>query len=167
MKNNNKDKNNVLKPNNANENTGSTNVDVPVTHARQGFKDFFEKGIALKKLTDGKYEATLKSATFVEAKTDKDKPYVRLELLLSDRMIVDNRFEAGFSIFTDQIKEQLSLGDKDIPVPELIAKLMTIKFDIYISHTDIEGRTFRNINYLPPRTSTSGEAATTITERDF
>ena len=134
-----------------------TNNNDIITNARQGFKEFFTKGISLPRLTDGIYEATLKSASFIEADKTKNKDaadYVRLELQLSDRIIVDNRFQKGFDIFVSQIKEQLQRGDEAIPIPELLKLLTKTDFKIWVTHIEIEDRTFRNINYLPPKITT-------------
>lgn len=134
-----------------------TNNNDIITNARQGFKEFFYRGVSLPRLTDGIYEATLKSASFIEADKTKNKnaaDYVRLELQLTDRLIIDNRFEKGFGIFESQIKEQLQLQDKAIPIPELLKLLTKTDFKIWVTHIEIEDRTFRNINYLPPKIAT-------------
>ena len=138
-----------------------------ITNTRQGFKDFFLRGVSLPRLKDGLYEATLKAASFVEADKSKNKDaadYVRLELQLSDRIIVDNRFEKGFGIFESQVKEQLGLQDQTIAIPDLLQLLMKNPFKIWISYQEIEDRTFRNINYIAPRTLTTPDTPESTAE---
>jgi hypothetical protein len=144
----------------------NTNVlTAPVTQApstqttKRSLFDFYTSGIALSKLKEGKHTATLKSHQFIAGEGADAKPYVRLELDLPDRMIVDNRFEAGFSIFLDHIKEQLGKSDDNIAVQDLLSNLISEKtqFNIWISYVTEDNRTYRNINYLPPKS----EATTT------
>lgn len=153
-------------------NTGSTanNSDLPITNAKQGFKDFFTKGISLHELKDGAYPAKLKSATFVDAdaKNPNSKPYVRLELQLPDRIIIDNRFETGFGLFEQHIKKQLNIQDQDIAIPDLMLMLTTTEFKVWISHVIIEGKSYRNINYLAPiPTETPSGTSTEMGTGDF
>lgn len=145
--------------------TTSNEGDQVITNVRQGFKDFFTRGISLPKLQDGVYSCTLRSATFIEADKTKNKDaqdYVRLELQLSDRLIIDNRFEKGFGIFESQIKEQLNLSDKAIAIPDLMQTLTESTFKIWVTHIEIEDRTFRNINYIAPKATANANANATV-----
>jgi hypothetical protein len=120
----------------------NTNVlTAPVTQApstqttKRSLFDFYTSGIALSKLKEGKHTATLKSHQFIAGEGADAKPYVRLELDLPDRMIVDNRFEAGFSIFLDHIKEQLGKSDDNIAVQDLLSNLISEKTQfIMVTH---------------------------------
>lgn len=129
---------------------------------KMSLQDFYRTGISLSKLKDGEYEATLQAHALVEPTTPEAKPYVRLELKLADRVIVDNRFEAGLPVALDQIKEQLGKSEEAISVLELLDYLKTTTFKIWISYATLDGKTYRNVNYIAPRqdqpTDTSGQA---------
>lgn len=128
------------------------------------FKDYFTSGVSLPKLIDGCYDAVLQNYSFVEPATKDAKPYVRLELRLTNpeqknRVIVDNRFEIGFSKFETEIKDQLGLSNQSIPVPALMEHVTQTPFKIWVTHATVEGRIYRNINYMPPIVVSDSETA--------
>lgn len=134
------------------------------------FKDYFTSGISLPKLIDGCYDAVLQNYSFVEPASKDAKPYVRLELRLTNpeqknRIIVDNRFEIGFSKFETEIKDQLGLSDQSMPIPALMELVVKTPFKIWVTHTTIEGRTYRNINYMPPIVPPKSETAETAEDK--
>ena len=121
---------------------------------RLSFKDYFSSGVSLPKLVNGTYAAVLQNFSFVDAKGKDDKPYVRLELRLTEetqmnRVIIDNRFEIGFSKFETEIKDQLGIGDQSMPVPALLELVKVSPLKIYITHANVEGKIYRNVNYMP------------------
>lgn len=132
------------------------------------FENFYTTGVSLKRLEDGEHRATLKSHEFVPGKCagGKDDSYVRLNLQLEDRVINDNRFEQGFTIFINQIKAQLGISDQTISVPQLLEILRARPFSIWISRSlgrsEATGKTttYTNVNYMPP---TNVATATVIT----
>ncbi len=125
----------------------------PVTNTAMSFRDFYHHGIALAKLATGEHQAILQAHRWVEPTNLKDQPYVRLELKLEDRVIVDNRFETGFQIMVNQVKKQLGWEDRTVSIQELLAHLMNNPFKIWISYTVINGMEYRNVNYIPPKVS--------------
>lgn len=142
-----------------------------VVSTNESLEDFFNRGVSLHRLTAGKYRARIINATVVKPTTTGAEPYVRVEVELIDdkRLIVDNRFKKGFQIMIDHIKEQLGVQDQDILVSEFIAYLKTIELEVWISYQTVLGKgTYRNINYLPPVTTPSSEAAVTqISDEDY
>lgn len=129
----------------------------PVTNTAVSFRDFYHHGIALAKLATGEHQAILQAHRWVEPTNLKDQPYVRLELKLEDRIIIDNRFETGFQIFVNQVKKQLGWEDRSVTIQELLSYLMNNPFKIWISYTVINGAEYRNINYIPPRQETPAD----------
>lgn len=125
----------------------------PVTNTAMSFRDFYHRGIALAKLATGEHQAILQAHKWIEPTNLKDQPYVRLELKLGDRVIVDNRFETGFQIMVNQVKKQLGWEDRTVSIQELLAHLMNNPFKIWVSYTVINGAEYRNINYIPPKVS--------------
>ena len=123
----------------------------PVTNTAMSFRDFYHQGVALAKLTPGEHQAILQAHRWVEPKTIKDEPYVRLELKLEDRVIVDNRFETGFQIFVNHIKKQLGWEDRNVTIQELMSYLMSNPFKVWISYATINNQEYRNVNYIPPK----------------
>ena len=120
------------------------------------FKDYFAAGISLPKLVDGTYDAVLQNYAYVDdsAKNPGAKPYVRLELKLTEeaqrnRVIIDNRFEIGFSKFETEIKDQFEISEQSMPVPDLMALVKSKPFKCYVTHVAVEGKIYRNINYMP------------------
>lgn len=114
------------------------------------FKSFFEAGTLLKPLEAGKYEVTLKSATFQENPEDPSKSYVRVELQFPDRVVVDNRFEKGFGIMLSQIRKQLGKADESMAVQDILAEAQAVTLEAWVSYNVVDGKTYQNINYLPP-----------------
>lgn len=123
----------------------------PVTNTTVSFRDFYQQGVALAKLSAGEHQAILKGHRWVEPTNLKDAPYVRLELSLKDRIIVDNRFETGFQIFINQIKKQLGWEDRSVTVQEILSHMMSNPFRVWISYTVINNQEYRNVNYIPPK----------------
>jgi hypothetical protein len=123
----------------------------PVTNTTVSFRDFYHQGVALAKLTPGEHSAILQAHKWVEPKTLKDEPYVRLELKLEDRIIVDNRFETGFQIFINHIRKQLGWEDRNVSIQEILAHLMAEPFKVWISYAVVDNTEYRNVNYIPPR----------------
>lgn len=114
-------------------------------------KSFFETGVTLSELTEGKHTGKIVEVTPVYHATDESKSYIKLSIELEDRTISDNRFEKGFAIFISQVKKQLNLSGTTMTVPEVIdTVLATESFDIYASYTEQNGRRYRNLNFLPP-----------------
>ena len=125
----------------------------PKNAVEDDFYNFFNGGMSLKKLKPGQYDCKLISATFVtpDAKPGKEiNQYVKLDLQLADRIITDNRFKNNFRLALDQIKEQLGMEDEEIPVQELLTKLKETSFSLWISYARVQGKTYRNIDYLAP-----------------
>lgn len=117
---------------------------------KQSFFDFYTSGVSLKKLEEGEHTAQLVENVFVPANEEtKTNPYVRLAFKLEDRTIVDNRFETGFMVFLDQIKQQLGISDKSMPVPELLNLLKSCPIKIYVKYNTVDNKTYRNINFIP------------------
>lgn len=123
----------------------------PVTNTAMSFRDFYHQGVALAKLKTGEHQAILQAHRWVEPKTLKDEPYVRLELKLEDRIIVDNRFETGFQIFINHIKKQLDWEDRSVSIQEIMAYLMSNPFKVWISYATVDNQEYRNVNYIPPK----------------
>jgi len=123
----------------------------PVTNTAISFRDFYHQGVALAKLTAGEHQAILQAHRWVEPTNLKDAPYVRLELKLDDRVIVDNRFETGFQIFINHIKKQLGWEDRNVSIQEILAHLMAEPFKVWISYATVDNAEYRNVNYIPPR----------------
>lgn len=120
---------------------------------------FYNSGVALSRLKEGEYSATLEAHKFVAPTKEGGKPYIRLDLKLADRTINDNRFEVGFNIFLSQIKQQLGLDDENMPVPELLNLLLKTQFKIWVSYyTSEDNKTYRNVNYMPPVLATETES---------
>jgi len=122
----------------------------PVTNTAMSFRDFYHQGVALAKLTAGEHQAILQAHRWVEPTNLKDQPYVRLELKLEDRVIVDNRFEIGFQIFINQIRKQLGWEDRNVSIQELMSYLMNNPFKVWISYATVDNQEYRNVNYIPP-----------------
>lgn len=144
-----------------NSNKGATKAATTPTNAREDFLAFFNSGVSLPKLKEGVYDCTLKDASFIVPKALPGKepnPYVKLELQLADRIITDNRFQNNFELFLNQVREQLDLEDAELPVQEILAMLKDTTFKLWISYAIVDGKQYRNINYLPPL-----EAETTVT----
>lgn len=150
---------------NTNEENVLTNPTQPqsTTSSKQSLIDFYRNGMSLSKLTDGQYQATLQAHTLVEPTLPDAKPYIRLELKLSDRVIIDNRFDQGFQIALDHVKQQLGISDQTIPVSELLESLKETEFTIWVSYAVINNNTYRNISYLAPRETTNTTPANTET----
>ena len=123
----------------------------PVTNTTVSFRDFYHQGIALAKLTPGEHSAILQAHRWVEPTNLKDAPYVRLELKLEDRVIVDNRFETGFQIFVNHIRKQLGWEDRSVSIQEILAHLMTEPFKVWVSYAIVDNVEYRNVNYIPPK----------------
>ena len=123
----------------------------PVTNTAISFRDFYHQGVALAKLTAGEHQAILQAHRWVEPTNLKDQPYVRLELKLEDRTIVDNRFETGFQIFINHIKKQLGWENRSVSIQEILAHLMANPFKVWISYATINNQEYRNVNYIPPK----------------
>jgi len=166
---------------------------VPTNSSRASLKDHLLFGMSLPKLKEGEI-TNVKLLPFEIIANDNGEPidavyvgsrksliveppatplnpnptsYVRLELQLQDRVIIDNKFTTGFAIFESHIKEQLKLDDEPIPVLELLDKLTTTPFSIWISYAMINGKTYRNINYLPPIVQTVAEVADDDEDEEF
>lgn len=123
----------------------------PVTNATMSFRDFYQQGIALSKLIAGEHTAILQAHRWVEPVDLTSKPYVRLELKLTDRVIVDNRFETGFQIFINHIKKQLGWEDRNVSIQEILTYLMSNSFKVWISYAVVDNQEYRNVNYIPPK----------------
>lgn len=123
----------------------------PVTNTAMSFRDFYHHGVALAKLATGEHTAVLQAHRWVEPTNLKDQPYVRLELKLEDRIIVDNRFETGFQIFINHIKKQLGWEDRNVSIQEILSYLMSNPFKIWISYATVDNQEYRNVNYIPPK----------------
>lgn len=121
-------------------------------NAAADFKSFYTNGVALPRLKEcTEYKATLQAHKFVEPATINDKPYVRLELKLSDRLVIDNRFQTGFQILINQMTRQYGWEDESHPVQEILAKMSSEEFSLWVSYvTGDDGRVYRNFNFLPP-----------------
>lgn len=117
---------------------------------KQSLFTMYTQGVSLAKLTEGEHSCIIAGHSFVENKEDASKCYIRLELTLEDRTIVDNRFEQGFNVFLSQVKEQLGMSDVTIGIPELLNRLMKKEFKCWITYFTVDGKTYRNVNYLPP-----------------
>ena len=133
-----------------------SDVFTPVNQSQEGgrmsFSEYIKTGTSLPRLKENTpYRTILKEWKLVEPADSNQTPHVRLELQLEDRVIVDNRFEAGFNIFEIQIKSQLGIEDQEIPVQELLNRLKEEEFTVWISYTTVNGRTYTNKNYLPPQ----------------
>lgn len=138
------------------------------TSGKQSLADFYKTGMSLSRLTDGMYPATLQAHMLVEPTQPDANPYVRLELKLADRVIIDNRFEQGFAIALDQVKQQLDIADQNIPVSELLDSLKETNFNIWVSYADVEGKTYRNISYIAPKEQIATTGTDQIVEgKDF
>lgn len=129
-------------------------MSVSTTATRLSLSEYIKEGISLPRLKEGEHIAKLLSWKIIEPVKMSDKEYVRLDLKLSDRQIVDNRFEAGFYIFESQIRNQLGLEDP-VPVRDLLDSLKTKQFKIWISYIEVadsndKPKTYRNINYIAP-----------------
>lgn len=123
----------------------------PVTNTAMSFRDFYHQGVALAKLTAGEHQAILQAHRWIEPANLKDQPYVRLELKLEDRIIVDNRFETGFQIFINHIKKQLGWENRSVSIQEILAHLMANPFKVWISYATVDNQEYRNVNYIPPK----------------
>lgn len=130
-----------------------------VFSANQSLEAFFHNGVSLHKLKEGKYKAKMHNFALVPATTPEAKPYIRIELqLLEDgRIIVDNRFQTGFNIMIEQIKEQMGISDEDVAVQDLLNHCRTHQFTAWITYTEVEGKTYRNVSYRAPKELTPVE----------
>jgi len=131
-------------------------------------------GVSLKKLESGPYQAKLVSHEFT-APTPQQlvlnphaQAYIKFLIQLPDRVITDNRFEAGFAVMEAQLKEQWGLLYEDIPMQELLDRMKTQEFTIWISYAQIDNRTYRNVSYLAPLVLTeTASAEGAIESKDF
>ncbi|MBP7177234.1 MAG: hypothetical protein KBA53_13595 [Thermoclostridium sp.] len=135
-------------------------------NAAADFKSFYTNGVALPRLKENtEYKATLQAHKFVEPATINDKPYVRLELKLSDRLVIDNRFQTGFQILINQMIRQYGWEDETHPVQEILSKMSSEEFSLWVSYvTGEDGRVYRNFNFLPPLAQKKVEATAAETE---
>ena len=122
---------------------------------------FFTQGNLLPDLKEGQHAAQIKAITLVPAKTEgatTTQAYVRLEINLADRMIVENKFDQQFKIFCSHTMKQLNI-DSSITVPELMQKLLETPINIWVSYDNYFSKArnvwtrSRNINFLPPITA--------------
>lgn len=136
-------------------------------NAAVDFKSFYINGVTLPRLKENtEYKAILQAHKFVEPATINDKPYVRLELKLSDRLVIDNRFQTGFQILISQMTRQYGWEDETHSVPEILSKMSSEEFSLWVSYaTGEDGRVYRNFNFLPPLQK-KDEAITADTEED-
>lgn len=113
--------------------------------------EYFKSGISLAELKEGEYTAEILKFTLIEA-TQTSPEYVRIDLKLPDRVTNDNRFAVGFKVFETQIKRQLGIEDKEMPIPELCQTAMKQPVKIWVSYyiNPTTRKRSRNINYLPP-----------------
>lgn len=124
------------------------------TNTTGGLFDFFKNGVSLPKLKEGKYTATIIKYEMVKPEKIDGKPYIKFEIQLPDRVIVDNRFEKGFPIMIDQLKRQLGLEDQEVVVQQFFDDLINNKtaIDLWIAYVEVAGKgVYRNINYEAPR----------------
>lgn len=139
----------------ASSSANSTKGDaVRPTNARQDFMAFYNGGTSLPVLKEGCYTGRLISHQFVPEVVTINKivkAYVKLDLQLPDRIITDNRFETNFNLALDQVKEQLGLQDEELPVQKVLDLMKSNDIKIWISYADVEGKTYRNVNYIPPK----------------
>jgi len=130
-----------------------------IMSGRQDIKSLF-MGMALPKLKAGQYPVQLLSSTLVED-PDPKKSHVRLSWKFSDRIVTDNRFVAGFQVFTSQLLQQLGI-EQAVPVQELLGELAArgTFLDCWVSYNTsaTNGQEYRNYNFLPPLVLTSAEA---------
>ena len=136
---------------------------------RLSFVDYVRHGTSLPRLKEGEeYKATLANWSIVEPVDSNQAPYVRLELQLTDRIVVDNRFEVGFRIFENQIKQQLGI-EEEVKVSELLDKLKETEFKIWVSYQFIKEkqRTYTNYNFLPPVDTNSETPSKESEELEF
>lgn len=122
------------------------------TNASGGLLDFYNNGISLPKLKEGKYTGRIIKHEPQKPKSIDGQPFIRFEIQLPDRVIVDNRFATGFQILLEQLKTQLNVEDQEIAVQDFLNSLLNKDLDIWISYAEVEGKgTYRNINYIPPQ----------------
>lgn len=124
------------------------------TNTTGGLFDFFKHGVSLPKLQEGKYTAQIIKYELVKPEKIDGKPYIKFELQLADRVIVDNRFDKGFPIMIEQLKRQLNIENQEVVVQAFFDGLIKDKttIDIWVSYVEVEGKgVFRNINYEAPR----------------
>lgn len=130
------------------------NPNVAVTSPKESFRDYFFKGVSLPELVDGNYAVTVENIEFIAPVEMGKDPYVRVSLRFDNgRLIYDNRFEQGFEIFVNTVKAQLELSNIAITIPELVNRLIGSEVKIWIKHVVVEGKTYRNVYYAPPKTT--------------
>lgn len=122
---------------------------------RQTLRDYIQNGISKSALKDGEYEAVIANLFFVQNAEDQTKDYLRIELKLPDRILVENRFQGGYFLFERQVKEQLGMLDETLPVLELLQTLIGKTVKIWLSTVIVNGRTYQNISFAAPITETT------------
>ena len=116
-------------------------------------KNFFESGISLPVLKEGKYTVVLKDAVYTE---HPNNPYIKVSLLdtANNRVITTNKFDRGFRIMIAHLKKQLNLEDTSVQINEFLTKLKEekIPFNIWVTtYTDPSTmKSNTNINFLEP-----------------
>ncbi len=147
-------------------NQSNTNTNVTT---KLSFEEFYNSGVSLKKLREGKYSARLKEHKFVKPTVEGGNPYVSMDFVITDlvdgstRPLHENKFEQGFSIMLSQVKTQLNKEDENIPVPAILAHMLNNDVDIWVEYAQdpLEpNKTYRNIHFLEPVAKTSAQSTT-------
>jgi hypothetical protein len=126
------------------------------------FRDYLTVGMSLKAIVDGEYPAKVIATKFVANDKDPEKDYLRLEIQLPDRIVVENRFVSGYFIFEREIKVQLGISDQTLPVPEflslIIGKPIKVWYKTVVSTKD--NKKYQNMSFSEPLP----DPAATLTE---
>lgn len=132
--------------------TTKTTTKARPTNTSKGLLDFYNNGVTLPKLKEGRYTAQIIKHEAQKPKTIDGQPFIRFELQLPDRVIVDNKFLKGFEIMLDQLKTQLGLEDSEMIVQDFLDDLIGKDIDIWIIYAKVEGKgVYRNVNYIAPQ----------------
>jgi hypothetical protein len=140
------------------DNVPNPNNNAPeVTEGQQptgklSFREYMTVGVSKCLLKDGKYPAKIIAAKFVQDEKDETKDYLRLEIQLADRIVVENRFVSGYFIFEREIKIQLGMQDKTLPVGELMSEIQNKDINIWYK-TQVstkDNRSYQNMYFSEP-----------------
>lgn len=107
-------------------------------------------------LKEGEYKVTMVSHKYV-AEPDKT-PYIKFEYKIKgqngaeDRIISDNKFEAGFGVMVSHLRQQLGREDEAIQPIEFFNELIKneTEFSIWVVKRIVNGYPKTNINFLKP-----------------
>lgn len=133
-----------------------------------GILAYFNGGVSLATLEEGKFSARLMKVDFHGAIGDK-KEYFQMEYMLtsdSNRLVYERRYGKGIQIFVEQLQKQMGRAKEAVPVPEVIKYAYENDFDVWIKYVEAEngsGAQFTNISLAPPITPLSTAIAPATT----